>query len=140
MFKYKFLGIELENICNIFEFQCILADNDLPIDEPSSSGKPDDRLPNYYQANPPTAPDTISNAQTPSVAQTTQRRSLFAFEEIYSTWFCFSLFTDGFANWRLVDVGKLNLFNSFAFSLLTLIDKFSGEHTGCFQGTFPILS
>jgi len=85
---------------------CILADNDLPIDEPSSSGKPDDRLPNYYQANPPTAPDTISNAQTPSVAQTTQRRSLFAFEEIYSTWFCFSLFTDGFANWRIAK--KLN--------------------------------
>ena len=84
------------------EFQCILADNDLPIDEPSSSGKPDDGLPNYYQTNPPNDPVTVSNAPTQNAVQTSQRRSLFAFEEIYCTWFCFSLFTDGFANWRLV--------------------------------------
>jgi hypothetical protein len=96
----KFFGITKS------EFQCILADNDLPIDEPSGSVKPDNDLPNYYQANPPTVPVTVSNAPTQSAVQPSQRRSLFAFEEIYCTWFCFSLFTDGFANWRIAK--KLN--------------------------------
>jgi len=87
---------------------CILADNDLPIDEPSDMGKTDqsDGLPNYYAANPPSTPVTVPNAPTQNATQTNPRRSLFAFEEIYCTWFCFSLFTDGFANWRIAK--KLN--------------------------------
>ena len=47
-------------------------------------------------------PVTVANAPTQIDIQTNPRRSLFAFDDIYCTWFCFSLFTDGFANWRLV--------------------------------------
>ena len=50
----------------------------------------------------PSTPVTVPNAPNQIDIQTNPRRSLFAFDDIYCTWFCFSLFTDGFANWRLV--------------------------------------
>merc|ERR1712136_468835 len=108
------MGTQQSNCKNVIDMQyekfknessigstCILEDNELPIDEPSDMGKSDqdNGLPNYYAANPPSTPVTVPNAPTQNAVQANPRRSLFAFEEIYCTWFCFSLFTDGFANW-----------------------------------------
>ena len=49
----------------------------------------------------PSTPVTVPNAPTQIDIQTNPR-DLIACDDIYCTWFCFSLFTDGFANWRLV--------------------------------------